>query len=139
RRILLPAAALFTIISALLPFAPNYSAMLPLMVIAGLASGTFYSLTMTFVLTALPKRLIVFGIAAYAADIVFVSNFASALEGWYIEHLSWHWIFWNAALITPLMMICVYFGIPRRAPAGPRPSWDGFAYFSLGLSLLYGA
>jgi DHA2 family multidrug resistance protein len=36
-------------------------------------------------------------------------------------------------------MICVYFGIPRRLIADPRPSWCGFAYFSLGLSLLYGA
>src|SRR5215831_3519340 len=71
RRILLPAAAIFTITSALLPFAPGYLGMLALVVIAGLTSGTFYSLTMTFVLTALPKRLIIFGIAAYAADIVF--------------------------------------------------------------------
>ena len=62
---------------------------------------------MTFVLTALPKRLIIFGIAAYAADIIFVSNVASAIEGWYIEHLSWHWIFWNAAVFTPLMFLCV--------------------------------
>ena len=125
--------------SALLPFAPNFWLMLAMLVIAGLASGTFYSLTLTFVLTALPKRLIIFGIAAYAADIVFVSNVASAIEGWYVENLSWHWIFWNAALFTPLMMICVYFGIPRRPPADARPSWRGFAYFSLGLSLLYGA
>ena len=114
--------------------------MLALVVIAGLVSGTFYSLTMTFVLTTLPKRLIIFGIAAYAADIVFVSNIASVLEGWYVEHLSWHWIFWNAAIFTPFMMICVYFGIPRRSvPADPRPSWRGFTYFSLGLALLYGA
>jgi DHA2 family multidrug resistance protein len=138
RRILLPAAAIFTVASALLPFAPDYWVMLALLVIAGIASGTFYSLTLTFVLTALPKRLITFGIAAYAADIVFVSNFASAVEGWYVDHLSWRWIFWNAALFTPLMMVCVYFGIPRHAfPAGARPNWRGFAYFSLGLSLLY--
>jgi DHA2 family multidrug resistance protein len=139
RRILLPMAATFTAASALLPFAPDFRAMLALIVIAGLASGTFYSLTLTFVLTALPKRLIIFGIAAYAADIIFVSNIASTIEGWYVEHLSWHWIFWNAAILTPLMMICVYLGIPRRAPAGPRPSWRGFAYFSLGISLVYGA
>jgi hypothetical protein len=38
------------------------------------------------------------------------------------------------------MMLCVFFGIPRRhPPAGPRPSWRGFAYFSVGLSLLYDA
>src|SRR5271154_3540061 len=122
RRILLPAAAIFAVISALLPYAPNYWGLVTLVVIAGLASGTFYSLTMTFVLSALPKRLIIFGIAAYAADIVFVSNFASAVEAWYVEHLSWHWIFWNAALFTPLMIVCIYLGIPRRPFMALKPS-----------------
>ena len=140
RRILLIAATTFTIASFLLPLSPSLGVMLALQVLAGLAAGTFYSLTLTFVLTALPKRLIIFGIAAYAADIVFTSNIAAALQGWYVEHLSWHWIFWNAAVLTPLMIICVYFGIPRRVPPpGPKPSWVGFIYFSLGLSLLYGA
>jgi DHA2 family multidrug resistance protein len=140
RRILLIAATTFTIASFLLPLSPSLGVMLALQVLAGLAAGTFYSLTLTFVLTALPKRLIIFGIAAYAADIVFTSNIAAALQGWYVEHLSWHWIFWNAAVLTPLMIICVYFGIPRRVPpASPRPSWIGFIYFSLGMSLLYGA
>jgi DHA2 family multidrug resistance protein len=88
RRILLRAAAAFTLASALLPFVSGYWAMLALTIVAGITSGTFYSLTMTFVLTALPKRLIIFGIAAYAADIVFVSNIASWLEGWYVDHLS---------------------------------------------------
>src|SRR6202008_45176 len=114
---------------ALLPFAPGYWVMLALLIVAGLVSGTFYSLTMTFVLNALPKRLIIFGIAAYAADIVFVSNVASAMEGWYVEHLSWHWIFWTAALFTPLMMLCVYFGIPQRPLSDARPSWRGLINF----------
>jgi len=139
RRILLPAAAIFMGASLILPFAPNYATMVILLVIAGISSGTFYSLTMTFVLTALPKKLIIFGIAAYAADIVFISNIASLLEGWYIQHLSWHWIFWTAAAGCPLMMVCVYFGIPKRPSLDPKPSWRGFAYFSLGLALLYGA
>src|SRR5258708_22342616 len=137
RKILLPAAAIFAVASFLLPFAPNYQVMLALVIVAGLASGTFYSLTMTFVLTTLPKRLIIFGIAAYAADIVFVSNIASLLEGWYIDYLSWRWIFWTAAVFTPLMMACVHFGIPRRTNAEPRPSWHGFIYFSFSLALLY--
>jgi len=119
RRILLPCAAIFAATSALLPLAPNYGAMLALIVVAGITSGTFYSLTMTFVLFSLPRRLIIFGIAAYAADIVFVTNIASLLEGWYIEHLSWHWIFWTAALITPLMGVLVYFGMPRRRRGTP--------------------
>ena len=125
RHILLPAAAVFALASAVLPFASGYTALLVLVTIAGLSSGTFYSLTMTFVVSALPKRLIIFGIAAYAADIIFVSNIASLLEGWFIEALSWRWIFWTAAVVTPLMMILVYFGIPGRAPDNARPSWRG--------------
>lgn len=139
RKILLQAGAIFALASLLLPFAPSYWAMLGMIVIAGMTSGTFYSLTMTFVLTALPKRLIIFGIAAYAADIVFVSNIATLLEGWYIEHLSWRWIFWTAVVVMPIMMTCVYYGIPRRPAPPSYPSWRGFAYFSVGLALLYGA
>src|SRR6266853_1107843 len=139
RRILLPCAAIFAGTSALLPLAPNYGAMLALIVVAGITSGTFYSLTMTFVLFSLPKRMIIFGIAAYAADIVFVTNIASLIEGWYIEHLSWHWIFWTAAVVTPLMGVLVYFGMPRRPARDTMLSWRGFAYFSFGLALVYAA
>ena len=94
---------------------------------------------MTFVLNSLPKKLIIFGVAAYAADIVFTANVAPALESWYTEHLSWHWIYWNSAVLAPLMTLCVYFGIPRGPLPSLRPSWRGFAYFSLGLCLVYGA
>src|SRR5260370_33734330 len=37
------------------------------------------------------------------------------------------------------MVLCVYFGIPRRAATGTALSWLGFVYLSLGLSLVYGA
>lgn len=139
RKILLWAATIFMAVSVLLPFASSYQSILALEVIAGLTSGTFYTLTMTFVLTALPKRLIILGIAAYASDIIFVSNIASLLEGWFVEHLSWHWIFWTAATVTPLMLLCIYFGISDRPRAPSVPSWRGFAYFSAALALLYGA
>ena len=140
RRILLPCAAIFTLASFALPFSPNLVVLFALVVVAGVSSGTFYSLTLTFALTALPQRLIIFGLAAYAADIVFTTNIAAALQGWYAEHLSWHWIFWNAAILTPAMIICIYFGIPpRKLLEYPNLSWRGFTYFSLGLALLYAA
>src|SRR5262249_8113117 len=139
RRILLISGTIFAIVSILLPLSPSLAVMLALEVVAGPAAGAFFFLTFSFVFTPPPTRVIIFGIAAYAADIVFASNIASAWQAWYAEHLSWHWIFWNAALLTPLMMVCVYFGIPRRILMDPRPNWRGFVYFSLGLSLLYAA
>jgi DHA2 family multidrug resistance protein len=67
---------------------------------------------------------------------------ATSLEAWYIEHLSWRWIFWNSVVLTPIMMLLIYFGIPRQPlprsdNAKLAPNWGGFLYASLGLSLLY--
>jgi DHA2 family multidrug resistance protein len=142
RRVLLGCAAAFTVISALLPFAPNLPVMLVLLTLAGLTAGTFYPLTLSFVLRNLPMRYVLLGIAMYAMDIVFTTNFATSLEAWYMDHLSWHWIFWNSAVLTPLMIVLVYFGIPWQPlptpkEGQPKPNWRGFLYASLGFSLLY--
>jgi MFS transporter, DHA2 family, multidrug resistance protein len=144
RRVLLGCAGIFTVVSLLLPFAPNLPAMFVLLVLAGLTSGTFYPLTLSFVLRNLPMRYVLLGIAMYALDIIFTTNVATSLEAWYINHLSWRWIFWNSAVLTPIMMVFVYFGIPwqplpKPKEGQPKPSWRGFFYASLGFSLLYAA
>jgi DHA2 family multidrug resistance protein len=138
RRVLLVTGAVFTIASLLLPLFSGLPAMLVLQAIAGASSGTFYTLTLTFVARSLPRKLLLFGCGAYAMDIIVSSHVASFIEGWYIDHLSWHWIFWTAAVITPVMMLCVYFGIPPGDNT-TRPSWRGFLYASAGLALIYGA
>ena len=142
RRVLLACASLFTLISLLLPFSPNLPTMLFLLVLAGLTAGTFYPLTLSFVLRNLPMRYVLLGIAMYAIDILIATNLAMSLEAWYIDHLSWHWIFWNGAALTPVMMVLIYFGIPwqplpQPKEGQPRPNWRGFLYASLGFSLLY--
>lgn len=142
RRVLLACASLFTLISFLLPFAPSLPIMLVLLVIAGLTAGTFYPLTLSFVLRNLPMRYVLLGIAMYALDILVATNFATSLEGWYLDHLSWHWIFWNGAALTPIMMVLIYFGIPwqplpQPKEGQPKPNWRGFLYASLGVALLY--
>jgi MFS transporter, DHA2 family, multidrug resistance protein len=142
RRVLLACAALFTLISLVLPLAPNLPVMLVLLVLAGLTAGTFYPLTLSFVLRNLPMQYVLLGIAMYAVDILFTTNFATSLEAFYVDHLSWHWIFWNSAVLTPVMMVLIYFGIPwqpmpKPKEGQPKPNWRGFLYASLGFSLLY--
>ena len=142
RRVLLACASLFTLFSMLLPLAPNLPVMIVLLVLAGLTSGTFYPLTLSFVLRNLPMRYVLLGIAVYALDIIFTTNVATSLEAWYMDHLSWHWIFWNSAVLTPVMMVFIYFGIPWQPlptpkEGQPRPNWRGFLYASFGFCLLY--
>ena len=56
RRILLRAAALFTLISVFLPLIHNYALVIVALGLAGLTSGTFYPLTLTFALRNIPLR-----------------------------------------------------------------------------------
>jgi DHA2 family multidrug resistance protein len=138
RRVLLVSGAVFTVTSLVLPFSPTLGVMLALQTIAGLSSGAFYPLTMTFVARALPPKLIPLGIAAYALDVVVTNNLGALIQGLFAEHLSWHWTFWAAAVLMPLVMICVYFGIPRpSASSTPKPSWLSFFYLGLGLGMTY--
>ena len=142
RRVLLACASVFTLISLLLPFVSSLPVILTLLVLAGLTAGTFYPLTLSFVLRNLPMRYVLVGIAMFAMDIIFTTNFATSLEAWFIDHLSWRWIFWSSAALTPVMMVLIYFGIPwqplpQPKEGQPKPNWRGFLYASLGFSLLY--
>ena len=142
RRILLFAAGVFTVTCAFLPLIHSYSLLVAALIVAGLTSGTFYPLTLTFALRNIPLRFLPFTIAFYATSVDGAVNIAPSLYGWYRDHLSWHWMFWNSAVIAPVMMICIYFGIPA-APArkkdGPAPSFVGFLYLSAGLALMFTA
>src|SRR6202453_624345 len=142
RRILLAAAAMFTLILLFLPFLHDYTLVILAVGLAGLTSGTFYPLTLTFALRNIPLRYLPFTIALYASFVDGAVNIAPSLYGWYRNHLSWHWIFWNSAVITPVMMLCIYFGIPKSAPAkkhGEAPSFAGFLYASAGFALVLAA
>src|SRR6202007_1402270 len=142
RRVLLFAAGIFTVTCAFLPLIHNYSLLVTALIVAGLTSGTFYPLTLTFALRNIPLRFLPFTIALYATFVDGAVNIAPSLYGWYRDPLSWHWMFWNSSLITPLMMLCIYYGIPKSTPqrrSGPVPSFIAFFYGSLGFAMLYGA
>jgi DHA2 family multidrug resistance protein len=142
RRILLFAAGIFALACVFLPLIHSYSLLIVVLAIAGLTSGTFYPLTLTFALRNIPLRYLPFTIALYATFVDGAVNIAPSLYGWYRDHLSWEWMFWNSAAIAPVMMVCIYFGIPAPPPrkkSGPVPSFVGFLYLSSGLALIFAA
>src|SRR5215472_4103766 len=58
RRVLFLAASTFTVTCLVAPLIHNYSLMIAAMVVAGLTSGTFYPLTLTFALRNIPLRFL---------------------------------------------------------------------------------
>ncbi|MGA7423159.1 MAG: MFS transporter, partial [Candidatus Sulfotelmatobacter sp.] len=139
RRILLFSAGVFAATCAFLPLIHSYSLLVAALILAGLTSGNFYPLTLTFALRISPLRFLPITMAFYATFIDGAVNVAPSLFGWYRDHLSWHWMFWGSAVIAPVMMACVYYGIPPapvRQKSGPAPSFVGFLYLSAGLALM---
>jgi len=105
----------------------------------GFVLGT---LTLTFALRNIPVRFLPFTLALYATFVDGAVNIAPSLYGWYRDHLSFHWMFWNSALLTPVMLVCIYCGIPAAPPGkkpGTAPSFAGFLYASAGFAMLFAA
>lgn len=142
RRVLIFAASAFTLICIFLPLVHSYGLLLTALALAGLTSGTFYPLTLTFALRNIPLRFLPFTLALYATFVDGAVNIAPSLYGLVRDPLGFQWMFWIPAVLTPLMILCIYVGIPA-APApprkGPAPSFAGFLYASAGFALLFAA
>jgi DHA2 family multidrug resistance protein len=142
RRVLVIAASSFTAISFFLPFIHNYGLLLAGLVLAGLTSGTFYPLTLSFALRNIPLRFLPFTLALYATFVDGAVNVAPSMYGWFRDHLSFEWMFWSSAVLTPIMLWCIYRGIPPSPPAkrhDPTPSFAGFLYGSAGFAMIFAA
>ena len=142
RRVLLAGATAFTLISSVLPLVHSYSLLMFLLVIAGFTSGTFYPLTLTFALRNIPLRYLPVVLALYVACIEGSVNYAPSLYGFFRDYISWKWMFWLPAVLTPAMMACIYFGIPTSPRAQSKkepPSFAGLLFLSAGLGFMYSA
>jgi len=142
RRVLMVSGSVFMISNCLLPFSPDLKTLLAFQVMSGLSSGTLIPLTIGFVTQNLPAQMVVYGVAAYSLNLELSLNVSASIEGWFTDNWSWEWIFWDTALLTPLMLICVYFGIPRadkNVALLRNADWWGMIYAGIGLSVIYAA
>jgi DHA2 family multidrug resistance protein len=141
RRILIYAATAMAIVSVIEPFSPNLHTLLGMQFASGLASGFFVPLTLSFILRNTPPRAWAYGIAIYALNLEVSLNVSASLEGWYLEHLSWAWIFWQNAPLAAGMALCLHFGVGPDPVNPARPPADifGLASGAIALALIYAA
>ncbi|HET6607571.1 MAG TPA: MFS transporter [Rhodopila sp.] len=140
RRVLLLGIILFFMTSLLSPLTGNLQPFLAMQFLAGLGSGTFIPLTITFVVRSLPARLVVYGIAVYAMNSELSQNVAASLEGWYADHLSWHWVYWQYCAALPVMFWAIWVGVPREdvnVTLLKNLDWPGLTYAGAGFAMLY--
>jgi DHA2 family multidrug resistance protein len=139
RRALLGAAMAYAAISVVTPLSTSLPMLLALQFAGGLASGFFVPLTLSFILRNAPPKYWAYGVAIYALNLELSLNISASLEGWYVDHLSWRWIFWQNTPLAIAMALCLHFGLARTPPDPNHPRADlfGLATSGLGLALIY--
>jgi len=140
RRVLLWTGAIFALASLPPPLVHDYSTLIGLQFVRGLAVGAYIPAALGFVLRSLPPQWQIWGIAAYAFRFVFSQNIASAVEGWYSETGHWEWIFWQNAVLAPVMMLLTAVAMPHRPVDRDllrRTDWAGIVYAGIGFGLIY--
>jgi DHA2 family multidrug resistance protein len=140
QRVLIGASIAFAVISLLTPFSATLPMLLTMQFLGGLASGCFIPLTLGFILLNTPPKYWALGIAIYALNLELSLNISASLEGWYTEHHTWRWIFWQNVPLALIMSLCLHRGIASKPITTPPPN-DVFGLVAggAGLALIYAA
>ena len=140
RLVLIGASISFATISLLTPFVSNLPALLIMQFLGGLTSGCFIPLTLSFVLLNTPPKYWALGIAVYTLNLELSLNISASIEGWYVEHHSWQWIYWQNVPLALIMSLCLKREMTAK-PITQRPPADLFGLVAggAGLALVYAA
>jgi DHA2 family multidrug resistance protein len=140
RRVLIWSSLCFAVVSLVAPYSVSLPMLLTMQFLSGLTSGFFIPLTLSFILLNTPPKYWAFGISLYALNLELSLNISASLEGWYTEHHSWRWIFWQNVPLALIMTLCLRSGIaPKPITVQPPRDLFGLIAGGTGLALIYAA
>ncbi len=140
RRVLGIPSLVYAAVSLVIPLVHNYPTLIALSVVHGLLLGTFVPATLMIIFRNLPIAWWLPAIAVYSIRVGFALDTSSSAVGFYVDHLGWQWLYWQGAVIAPLMGLMVYLGTPRepinRAVLADA-DWGGMLLLGTGVSMVY--
>jgi DHA2 family multidrug resistance protein len=140
RRVLGIPSLVYALVSLVIPFAHDYTALIVLSVAHGLLLGTFVPATLMIIFRNLPIKWWVPAIALYSIRVGFALDTGNSLVGFYVEHLGWQWLYWQGVVVAPLMGLMVYLGTPREPINRDllrNADWGGMLLLGASLSMVY--
>src|SRR5215831_20727916 len=140
RRVLGIPSLVFALISLVLPFVRDYTALIALSIVHGMLLGTFVPATLMIIFRNLPIRWWLPAIALYAIRVGFAFDTSTSAVGFYVNHWGWQWLYWQGALIAPLMALMVYLGTPREEvnrALVKDADWGGMLLLGASVSMVY--
>lgn len=140
RRILGVPSLAYALVSLVIPFVRDYNTLIVLSIIHGLLLGMFVPATLMIIFRNLPIRWWLPAISIYAIRVGFALDTGSSMAGFYVEHLGWQWVYWQGAVLAPLMWLMVHLGTPAE-PVNREvlkdADWGGMLLLGAGISMVY--
>ena len=140
RRVLGIPSLVYAVISLMIPFVHDYTALISLSIVHGMLLGTFVPATLMIVFRNLPIRWWLPAIAIYSIRVGFALDSGTSLVGLYVDHWGWQWLYWQSVVIAPLMGLMVYLGTPRE-PVNRvllrDADWGGMLLLGTSVSMIY--
>ena len=140
RRVLGVPCLVYAAVSVAIPFIHDYTTLIVASIVHGLLLGTFVPATLMIILRNLPIRWWLPAISLYSIRVGFALDTSSAAVGYYVEHVGWQWLYWQGAILAPLMGLMIYLGAPRE-PINhtllKNADWGGMLLLGTGISLVY--
>jgi DHA2 family multidrug resistance protein len=140
RRVLGIPSLVYALISLAIPFVHDYSTLIVLSVLHGMLLGTFVPATLMIILRNLPMQWWLPAIAMYSIRVGFALDTSSSAVGFYVDHWGWQWLYWQGALIAPLMALMVYLGTPREEVNRSllrEADWGGMLLLGTSFAMIY--
>lgn len=140
RRVLGIPSLVYAAVSILIPLVHEFSTLIVLNTIRGLLLGAFVPTTLLVIFRTLPMRWWIPAIAIFSVRVGFSMNFGESLVGFFLDHAGWQWIYWQDAIIAPLMGFAIYLGTenePVDRSLACDSDWGGMLLLGSGMAMIY--
>jgi MFS transporter, DHA2 family, multidrug resistance protein len=140
RRVFAIPSLIFAGVSLAIPFVRNYPALIALSIVYGMLIGVFVPATIMVAFKNLPMSWWVPAVALYAIRVGFAVDTGPAAVGFFVQRLGWQWLYFQGAIIGPLMALMVYVGTPQvpvNRQALREADWGGMLLLGAGMSMVY--
>ena len=140
RRILAWPGLAFGAIALAIPFVRDFPTLIALHAAGGVLLGLFVPATLMIVIRNLPLPWWLPGLSFYTLRLGLTANTAPSLLGFYVQGPGWQWVYWQDAILAPLMALLVYLGTRREEVQKPmleRADWGGMLLLGAGFATLY--
>jgi DHA2 family multidrug resistance protein len=140
RRVFAIPSLIFALVSLAIPFTRNYPALITLSIMYGMLIGVFVPTTIMVAFKNLPISWWMPAVALYAIRVGFAVDTGPTAVGFFVQWLGWQWLYWQGAIVGPLMALMIYMStpqVPLNKEVLKDADWGGMLLLGAGVAMIY--